>query len=156
VSILDIGCGIGGIHPAISREYHGKAFFTMYDKTKTERTIWYKFAKTGAFYNNLALTRQFLIDNDVPAAQIETLEASEKPVFSRKYDLITSFISWGWHYPLSTYWDVVVDALKDDGILIVDIRHGQGARETIEKTFVNVKSIDRNRRGERIVAWGKR
>jgi SAM-dependent methyltransferase len=156
ISILDIGCGIGGVHPFINNEYHRKAFFTMYDKTKTEKRIWYEFKQQGAFYNDLSYTKQFLVENGISEAHVETLEASEHPVFSRKYDLITSFISWGWHYPLSTYWDVVLETLQDDGVLILDIRSDQRARKIIESAFEYVETIDKSKRGERVAAWGKR
>lgn len=156
VSVLDIGCGIGGIHPLINTAYKGQVFFTMYDKTQVEDRIWYDFTKAGAFYNDLSKTKAFLVDNGIDSAQIETQEATEHPTFSRKYDLITSFISWGWHYPLSTYWTEMMTALADDGVLIVDVRKDQGGKEFIETQFTHVKSIDTNKRGERIVAWGKR
>ena len=37
-------------------------------------------------------------------------------------DCITSYLSWGWHYPKETYWTKTMSSLKIGGKLILDIR----------------------------------
>ena len=42
--------------------------------------------------------------------------------FPEDVDCITSYLSWGWHYPKDTYWKQVMGSLKTGGRLVMDIR----------------------------------
>ena len=62
------------------------------------------FSKSGAAYSSLAVARQFLQDNGVPKEKIVCLNPEQDNVMDLpEMDLVVSFLSCGFHYPLATY-----------------------------------------------------
>lgn len=136
-SILDIGCGLGVLDLFLWHELNKPKLYLL-DKTWVDENIWYLFTNKAAFYNSLELTNQFLVRNDVTRESIRTLNASDDfniPIKANSVDLIVSSLSWGFHYPLSTYMDGVQRVLREDGIIIVDTRKGTGAEQELKKNF---------------------
>ena len=59
----------------------------------------------------------------MPPQQIFLQEAEDNKIkFNEKFDLVVSLISWGFHYPLSTYLDQVYQKMALGGVLIIDVR----------------------------------
>lgn len=140
-SILDVGCGVAGVDLFLYQ--HTKAEIFLLDKSEIESTIHYGFQKTGSFYNSLQTARLLLEKNGVPKNKIHTQEATEN--FDINYpasslDLVISLISWGFHYPISTYLKNVYSALKQDGLLIIDVRKYSGGENELAD-FFNLKMI---------------
>lgn len=104
-SILDIGCGIGGIDIYLYKHYKNSANIYLIDKSAIDDNLHYGFKDHGSFYNSLMLTRSFLSKNNVPEERIFVQEANAGNTieFNQKFDLIISLISWGFHYPVTTY-----------------------------------------------------
>jgi hypothetical protein len=46
----------------------------------------------------------------------------ENDQFPENVDCVTSWLSWGWHYPKEVYWEKAFNSLKIGGKLIMDIR----------------------------------
>lgn len=42
--------------------------------------------------------------------------------FPEDVDCVTSYLSWGWHYPIETYWNKAYNSLKKGGKLVMDLR----------------------------------
>lgn len=117
--IIDIGCGIS-IIDLLLYSYFPKSKFWLLDKEG------FKF-KPGIFY-----------DKDYPEYNswdpvIDAITTSEfdmnrftfldnNSVFPQDVDCITSYLSWGWHYPKETYWQQTLNSLKIGGKLVMDIR----------------------------------
>src|SRR5690606_38151004 len=55
-------------------------------------------------------------------------------------DSVVSLISWGWHYPVSTYLEPVRSALPPGGRLILHIRPRTGGEEELRRYFRYVGS----------------
>lgn len=136
-SILDIGCGIGGVDIYL---YHllNKPKIHLLDENKVERKIWYMFEKKGAFYNSLNLSKEILVKNSVRSQDINLIIVPKNGninVIKKSIDLVISNISWGYHYPVDVYIDSVSEALSDKGCLIIDIRKNTGGEEKLKKYF---------------------
>lgn len=121
-SIVDIGCGIG-IQNIPLLEKYPNAELLMIDKTKTEENIWYGYQNEGAFYNNLELAYKTMIDNKFTNVRMQQAKDGLIAAPDNSVDLVTSFISWGFHYPVETYLKEVIRVMKPGATLIVDVRH---------------------------------
>lgn len=142
--ILDIGCGIAGWECFLEEKWKGNAIgIYLIDKTQLDEDIYYGFKPKTSFYSSLDIARKNLIANGISSDHIFTQEATEKNeiLFETQFDLIVSFISCGFHYPVETYLDKIYDKLKSGGTLIIDIRKGSGGTESIYRKFLNFEII---------------
>lgn len=136
-SILDIGCGIAGLDVFLHKALDGPDLILL-DKTAIESKVWYMFEAKGAFYNSLELARDTLVQNGVPDDKITCMQAPETGEIALpkgSVDLVVSTISWGFHYPVSTYAKSVRDVLSPQGALILDVRKDTGGESTLEEFF---------------------
>lgn len=144
-SILDIGCGIGGINVFLFEHYerNRQINFFLLDKSDIAPQLYYGYKSHGAFYNSLDLTRQVLTSHQIPNERIHTLEATSTndiPI-STEVDLVISLISWGFHYPVNTYLERAYALLRPKGRLIIDLRQGTNGVEELRQTFNSVQVI---------------
>ncbi len=136
-SVLDIGAGMGGIDVFLSRHFkHGVQLYLL-DKTQVAEAIYYQFKTRGAFYNSLAIARQILLRNGIPDQNIHLRNASDDFTIEDvpKCDLVMSLLSWGFHYPVSSYLDAVTDCMKPGGALILDVRRGTSGLHELTQRF---------------------
>lgn len=154
-SVIDIGCGIGGIDVLINKA-RNNCKFHMVDRDGMEDEIYYGFRHAGAKYNLLSLTMDFMADNGVQSKNVKlyNVDAEEFPT-NMTATVIMSLLSWGFHYPVSTYIDRVFSLMDDDSCLIIDIRkHSNGENELL-KYFKTVKSIKEYSKCNRVLALKK-
>jgi len=136
-NILDIGSGVAGIDIFFNEHYQKSVKIHLLDKTALDTEVFYNFNPKTAYYNSLEIAKKMLVVNNVPEENIY-LHSAENPseaFIDIKYDLITSFISWGFHYPVSTYIDSVHQSLSTGGALIIDIRKGTTGLKEIQDRF---------------------
>ena len=87
------------------------------------KKVYYSYRERGCYYNSLATSKNILEMNGVPSQDIFLQEAENNLIkFDVKFDLVVSLISWGFHYPLSTYLDQVYERMAPGGVLILDVR----------------------------------
>ncbi len=155
-SILDIGCGVAGIDVFLYRHYQNQSpKIYLLDKTEMPAKVYYSFRPKGCYYNSLPLSRKLLELNNVPKGNIFTEEARDNVIdFNVKFDLVISLISWGFHYPVSTYLDRVFEILNRGGALILDIRKVEGSNglSEVKQKFGNCQIIYESSKNTRIVA----
>lgn len=132
-SILDIGCGLGLSNIPIYKKYKCKV--NLLDKTemkdKSERNDFsysnnkgHGFNKEYYFYNSMDASKKTLEDNGIKTNDIILYEVgNHHDLFDMKFDIISSLLSCGWHYPIETYLDLMKKTLSPSGIIIIDIRH---------------------------------
>jgi len=143
---LDIGCGVAGIHQWTYRHFcenedesagDGRSYsLTLCDRDSSCDRVYYDFNARGAAYNDLDLSRVFLESFGIPARAIEGIDADrDRLPFERKFDLIMSLISWGFHYPIETYLDYARQQLAEEGVMIVDCRRGTSGLSSLEEYF---------------------
>lgn len=142
-AILDIGCGVAGIDVPISHHYQNKVDIFLIDKTHIDKNVYYNFKDTGSFYNSLDVAKKILEINGVDSDKIHFQEATadNKIKFNQTFDVVISLLSWGFHYPVSTYLNEVYNKLNKNGILIVDMRRDTDGEKEIEKKFGNCNII---------------
>ncbi|MEK7213621.1 MAG: glycosyltransferase [Patescibacteria group bacterium] len=158
-NILDIGCGVAGIDIMLHKYYKSSNHFPdfyLLDKTELNKNVYYGIEKVAAHYNSLSVARNLLEINGVESSKIHTQEVTGSPIFSgRKFDLIISLISWGFHYPISTYLDEVYNALLMGGILIVDVRKKTDGELLLEKKFGPLQIIFEAQKYRRVLVIKK-
>lgn len=151
-SVLDIGCGIAGIDVLISKHYLDNINVFLIDKTHTNKKIYYGFKKKASFYNSLDISKQVLELNGVSNISIQQATEQNSIDFGESFDIIISLISWGFHYPVSTYLDNAHDKLNKNGVLIIDVKKSTGGEKEIKEKFGNCKVIFENKEMFRVLA----
>lgn len=143
-NILDIGCGIAAIDILINNHYNNNINISLLDKTKTDDRIYYFFEEEGSFYNSLDISKEVLEDNGVSLNRVFVQEATDdnKIKSKFKFDLVISLLSWGFHYPVSTYIDEVYYKMNKGGVLIMDVRSNTGGEDLIKSKFGNCEIIN--------------
>lgn len=136
-NLLDIGCGLGGINLKISKNYKDKIKIILYDKSVIDKKIYYNFKSKGAFYNSLKLAKAFLNLNGISKSNMISIEYNKNNIIpiDHKVDIVISLLSWGFHYPIGTYIDQIKNILSNKGVLILDIRRGEGGMEELKGCF---------------------
>lgn len=147
--ILDIGCGIAGWECFL--EHDEKIY--LIDKTKVDK-IYYGFKEKASFYNSMEIAKKNLIANGIKEENIDLQEATETNdiLFNEEFDLIVSFISCGFHYPVETYLDKIYEKLKIGGVLIIDVRKNTSGDSLIKKKFGNLEAIKEENKYLRVKA----
>ena len=82
------------------------------------------YAEEGAAYTDLGTAAAFLTANGVPAGRIVTLNPNRDDLTKTggKIDLAVSFVSCGFHYPVSTYLDFFRTQVARKGAVLLDLR----------------------------------
>lgn len=120
-SILDIGCGMGGIDVYLRKRYPLARIELLDGDGDESRNGFNK--RLGAF-NRRSATEAFLYANRVSISGWHDIDTKERLDF----DLVISLASWGYHYPISTY-----DA---HGFCIADLRiPDEPARGTVIRRY---------------------
>jgi len=150
-SVLDIGCGIGGIDVLIGQK-HPSCKFAMLDRDGMEDAVFYGFKEHGAKYNYLSDTREFMVDNGICADNISTFNADkgEWPA-DKTFNVVLSLISWGFHYPISTYLPLVYNAMTPKSVLILDIRHNSRGYDELFSMFKHAGIVRRFSKCNRVI-----
>lgn len=154
LSILDIGCGVAGIDALLSRHYRHSVDIFLLDKTTIDKRVHYNFEQQASFYNSLSVARRLLEANGVLSRHIHTQEATDNSdiSFNEKFDLVISLLSWGFHYPISTYLKRVYERLTPGGMIIVDVRKNTGGEAEIKKIFGTCTPIFEGKKHIRVMA----
>ena len=146
--ILDIGCGLAGIDLFLSGHYQNQTELHLLDYNKIDKAIHYGYQKQGSIYNNLAVSAQFLKLNGVDKKKIKVHDA-EQSFPCKKFDIIISLLSCGFHYPVEIYLNQIKKSKQ--GIVILDIRSDSGQIELLEKHFNSVEIIATYSKCERVL-----
>lgn len=120
-SMLDIGCGFGATTAMLARELNAKEIHLI-EGRGTPLSIT-GFNASASAWNDVKIAEKMVRAN-----------VNRKKVVSHYYDnlpekmkeggldLITSFRSWGHHYPVSIYLEHVKRWLRPGGALVLDVR----------------------------------
>jgi len=123
--VLDIGCGMCGIDVLLNRHYNGAANFHLLDKQGKAEKInagFHESADTFAHYHDfeaaLELLRANGMEDSGDGKYIKTLDITTDKFPTRKFAIVISLLSWGFHYPISTYEPKLING----GVIIADVR----------------------------------
>ena len=132
-NILDIGCGKAYESREFNKKY--KSNLWLIEGNSTNNTD-LATASKGKYHSSAdEFLYYFPIDSvkkeldNLNTQNYTLLDCSNKIELSEdlKFDLITSYLSCGYHYPLSTYKDLILKHSHKDTKLVFDIRNRKGA-----------------------------
>lgn len=149
-NILDIGCGMAGISALLSATYAHRPHITLLDKNGISPTINAGFnasADNFSHYNDFALAKLLLSQNGVDLSNIEVCDISNQLFPNKTYDIVVSLLSWGFHYPISTYTPSVT---KGGGVIICDVRKNTDGLDELSK-FGDINTIMKAEKYIRVV-----
>ena len=139
--ILDIGCGLALIDIFLYKHYQTPGIYLL-DKTELNTDKISGFNEKYKCYNSMEAAKETLINNGVDQNKINLYETTNyNDLFGMKFDIISSFLSCGWHFHVNTYINLMDQALSANGILILDIRHNTDQLEALSSRFVLEKQI---------------
>jgi hypothetical protein len=132
-NILDIGCGKAYESREFNKKY--KSNLWLIEGNSTNNTD-LATASKGKYHSSAdEFLYYFPIDSvkkeldNLNTQNYTLLDCSNKIELSEdlKFDLITSYLSCGYHYPLSTYKELILKHSHKDTKLVFDIRNRKGA-----------------------------
>lgn len=152
-AVLDIGAGVGGIDVLLW--YKCRPILALMDYDKTADRLKYGMQASGEPYNSIKATVQMMKRNGVEGVEYyspDNLEAFG----AHSYGLILSCLSWGYYYPIDTYLTAAYNAIREDGVLIVDVREDAEKpwKGAVEKLFQEWRIIDRGNKREKVLIRG--
>ena len=74
--------------------------------------------------------------------KVKLVDISRNLFPAGNYDLIFSFLAWGYHFPVETYLKEVSRNISQDGCLIIDIREGTNGKASLSSVFKSVICIE--------------
>ena len=146
--LADIGCGYGLFDLFAAQDLNCTVLLIDIEEN-THRH--FGFNTEGAAYSSLSRAKGLLKANGVKADRIETLNPMTKPAETAKsVDLVVSFLSCGFHYPVDMYLPFLEKVLRPGGAAIFDLRRSTAKvqAEKLEKfgTLTDLDSPPKTRR----------
>jgi SAM-dependent methyltransferase len=117
--ILDIGSGVAVIDLLLA-SYLPKSKFYLLDKEGFNFRPGVYYDPNYPEYNSWEPVHDAINATGIDPSRFTMMGPADK--WPDQVDVITSYLSYCWHYPKETYWDKVLDTLKIGGKLILDIR----------------------------------
>ena len=150
-SIADIGSGYALFDLFVARDRD--ATLLLIDIESNENTH-FVFAEEASAYNDLSVARAMIEANGVPSDRIVTLNPLQEDLTETgTVDFACSWISCGFHYPLSTYAAFFRDQVAPGGAVSVDINPKHYEAEAAELARIGtVEEIWRNNGAVRVLA----
>lgn len=123
-TILDIGCGMAFESRMFNKKHGSKLWLLdgdVEDNPAVSRDIRFGAVETMAFYNRLEDIEQVLQEDNIVDYTMLNVKNYTIPA-QQKFDLICSWFSCGFHYPLDAYKDLILAHSHKDTELIFDLR----------------------------------
>lgn len=117
-SMLDIGCA-SGRHSVTIAEYCNVEYLGLMDGDGSGE-IFHDYRDGELAWNDVNEAKR--LAEETLTCRIEAFVQNTK--LTIPVDMITSFKSWGTHYPIATYIPLAVRSLNPGGVIIVDMRPG--------------------------------
>jgi len=150
--ILDIGAGIANDSKHLQKFYDSEIWILEGDsknnikKTDTVRKAkWNNSADEMSYYWDLDKLNAVHKRKGTKKYHIVDCDNIKFPE-NIKFDLISSYLSCGFHYPISTYYNVIKKYSYDNTRYIFDIRLGKGQKPVLESETEIVKIIHQTKK----------
>lgn len=134
--VLDIGSGIGVIDLLLSR-YLPRSKFYLVDREDFGFRPGIYYDEQYPFYHSWKPLYDAIDATGIDRNRFTVLDPKDD--FPKEVDCVTSYLSWGWHYPKDIYWKRVMNSLKVGGKLIMDVR-SLGDRDILEEISSDMRS----------------
>jgi hypothetical protein len=126
-NVVDIGCGQGIPDALLAQDF--ECSFVLVDIEETDRQ-YHGWSSEGAGYASLEETGAFLAANGVSGDRIRLVNPRRTPeaIGRIKGDVVTSWISCGFHYPVDEYLEIFMPAIAAGGTVVLDVRNQYARR----------------------------
>jgi SAM-dependent methyltransferase len=125
--LLDIGCGLAWESRMFSEKYGTELYLidgdvdANKDKTVAHDIGYHSSSDNFLFYNKLDTLDEKL--SELGTKNYHLIDCDEISISNDvKFDLITSWLSCGFHYPINTYRDLILKHSHENTIIVFDIR----------------------------------
>lgn len=120
-AVIDVGCGQALPNLFVHSDFGPE--FTLIDIERTDKQYHF-FEDEGSGYASLESAREMLVDNGLNAEKIRIINPRKSPedMYRISGDMLTSYYSCGFHYPIDEYADLMVQTLDDGGVVVFDVR----------------------------------
>lgn len=121
-NILELGCGLGRMSIFLNHQLEQEAKFILADFSLYSENIKYGWNPKESYYNNLEYTEKFAKLNNLHNFNLFDLKNDDISRLSN-VDLVMSFLSVGFHYPIEQYFLKLLKITSDDAVMIFGIRN---------------------------------
>ena len=106
--ILELGCGLGRMSIFLNSMLKNNAHYILADVSELSQNIKYGWDPKESYYNDLDLTSLFAKKHGLENFETFNLLSQNLNKFEN-IDLVMSFLSVGFHYPISEYLDTLLN-----------------------------------------------
>lgn len=145
-TILDIGSGLAWESRLFAQQYGTQLYLLDgdFDNNDFDRNLvqarYVPDAKDFAFYYKLDYLREQL--DLLGTENYQLIDANNIQLSDHiKFDLITSWVSCGFHYPIETYRDLIVKHSHENTVVVMDLRVPSKAAVPVIESFVEVVKV---------------
>lgn len=117
-NILDIGCGIAYESIAFNKKYNTQLTLLDSDETDGRRSGWGN-TDNFKFYTNLETLDNYFQSVNLKGYLLTDIKNYQS---NEKFDIICSYLSCGFHYPIDTYMDLITKHMHENTRLIFSLR----------------------------------
>jgi hypothetical protein len=146
-NLLDIGCGLAWESRMFGNQFNTELWLIDGDAnnnkdkdSNSKETKYHESASSFLFYHTLELLDAELKKLNTPAYHLIDCNVLNIPN-EIKFDLITSWLSCGFHYPVSTYRELILKHTHKNTRVIVDLRTLGKGQDPILESGVEIVSI---------------
>ena len=149
--ILDIGCGRAFESQWLQEKYGCELYLLDGDyedrPSGASRDASWGEAASMSFYNPVSKLKE---DWDSRGLDYTFVDANNINIdHNIKFDLVYSFLSCGFHYPLSTYSKLIKKHTDADSNIIIDLRGKRSVSEQQKHDYELIREIDRGKKHRR-------
>jgi len=137
-TILDIGAGFAYVSQLFQEKYNSDLYLLdgEFDGNVDKRHNKYGSTETMSFYAPLKDLKTHYDSQGMRYVQVDANNVNiDKDV---KFDLIYSFLSCGFHYPIGTYINLMLNHSHDNTVIIMDIRRKTNLKQDLNYKIINV------------------
>ena len=139
--VLDLGCGLGRMSIYINNTLGDDGVkWILADSTSDfaqHKSLRFGWNPPAQYYNNLQWTEQFSINNGLVNFEIFDIAKSDLGMLE-DVDLVMSFLSVGFHYPIERYLETLLRITNASCTLIFGVRKGVYKKKMFKKYFSSV------------------
>lgn len=118
-NIMDIGCGLAHESIQFNKKYGTELLLLESNPSTGIKGSWSNSSNDFAFYNSLTDLKKYFDSIQLNNYKLEDIKHYTS---NKKFDVICSFLSCGFHYPIDTYKKFIKKHMHKNTKLIFDLR----------------------------------
>lgn len=118
-NLLDVGSGLSGISALLNRHYGGGVGVSLIDGVNDAPVV----ISHNKPFNDMNVARAFLFENGVRRFNYFSPSETKSVESKVKFDLVTSFGAWCFHFPPFAYLNFVTENTDEGSTIILDVRN---------------------------------